>query len=128
MITANQIHEQARRLQLELPRQAEVIVANAVDAEPLLGSTAASLAERPVAAVLGLRLAMLASGARYGIFALRSKVAAQALSTELRGAPELQLMRTDDRYFVVLHHCSLHIFHCADPRFRLPESIFTLSR
>ena len=99
MITANQIHEQARRLQLELPRQAEVIVANAADAEPLLGSTAASLAERPVAAVLGLRLAMLASGARYGIFALRSKAAAQALSAELRGAPELQLMRTDDRYF-----------------------------
>ena len=99
MITANQIHEQAQRLGIALPNKAELIVANAADAEPLLGSTAAALAERPVAAVLGLRLAMLASGARYGIFALRSKAAAQALSAELRDAPELQLMRADDRYF-----------------------------
>jgi ferredoxin len=99
MITANQIHEQARRLGIDLPVKAQVIVANAADAEPLLGSTAAAIAERPVAAVLGLRLAMLASGASHGIFVLRSKPAAQALYAELRGAPELQLMRADDRYF-----------------------------
>ena len=99
MITANQIHEQARRLRLDLPTKAEVIVANGAEAEPMLGGTAASLAERPVAAVLGLRLAMLASGARCGIFAIRSKAAAQALSTELRGSSEIQLMRADDRYF-----------------------------
>jgi Na+-translocating ferredoxin:NAD+ oxidoreductase RnfC subunit len=99
MITANQIQEQARRVSLELPKKADVLIANAAEAEPLMWSTAASIAEKPVAAVLGMRLAMLASDARFGIFAVRSKAAAQALSTELRGAPEIQLMRVDDRYF-----------------------------
>lgn len=98
MIAAPQIQARAQRFQLSLPPSSEVLLVDASESEPLLGAASALLAARPVAAVLGLRLAMLAAGARYGVFYLRDKTAARALASELRGAPEIQIAQAPSTY------------------------------
>src|SRR5688572_28227139 len=98
MLKPEEIRSRARGI-LELPAGSfDVVVANAVEAEPLLGAQSALLEARPTALILGLRLAMLALGARRGVVATRSKPAARAVAAELRGASEVEIARAKDAY------------------------------
>jgi Na+-translocating ferredoxin:NAD+ oxidoreductase RnfC subunit len=128
MITAQAIQEKARLANVTLPGQTKLLVVNGVDTEPLLKNHAAILSEKATAAVLGLRLAMLASDASHGVFAVRSKEAARALSKELHGAPEIQLMRADDTYFADDPTLLRHILGAPQATIIEPATLLQLAR